>query len=457
MEFVPHEYQQIAIDWLHDHPYCGLFLDMGLGKTIITLTFILDVLLEYFTPGKILVIAPLRVAEDTWSKEIDKWNHTRSIKVSKVLGDSNRRIQALNNKADIYIINRENVEWLVKYYQAKWPFSTVVVDELSSFKSSSSRRFKALKKVRPYFQRFIGLTGTPVPRNLMDLWSQLYLIDGGQRLGKLIGDYRRKYFKPGRHNGYIVFEWILLPGAEQEIYEKISDICMSLTAADWLRMPEKIEVIREVSLHDKVMFNYRMFEKQKMLDLENEKDPLIASNAGTLMNKLTQYTNGAIYNEDHTWKEIHSAKLDMLEELIGEANGQSVLVFYNFQHDYERLMQRLKEYGPRTIKSSQDITDWNDGKIQVLLAHPASMGHGLNLQLGGHITIWFGLTWDLEVYLQANARLYRQGQTQTVLIHHIVAKGTVDEDILARLAKKEMSQAELIEAVKVRVKNYGGN
>lgn len=453
MKYKPHQYQAIAERYALDHPRCGLFLDMGLGKTVVTLTVIDQLIYDYFdiARGRILVIAPLRVAEDTWSRESNKWDHLQHLRISKVLGSAKRRLEALSTPADIYIINRDNVVWLIRQCGAHWPFDMVVVDELSSFKNPKSQRFKALKKLSPLFKRFIGLTGTPAPRNLMDLWPELYLIDRGARLGKTMRAYQQQYFIPGRRNGYVVYDYIPIAGAEQQIYNRISDVCMSMTAADWLQLPDRIDLIREILLPPTVMAAYRRFEREKFLELQDSDNPLLAANAGVLAGKLTQFSNGAVYLEDHSWQSIHDAKLDELEQLIEEANGQPVMVFYSFRHDYSRLMDRFAAYEPRSIDSAEDIADWNAGRIQLLLAHPASMGHGLNLQDGGHIVIWFGLTWDLEIYQQANARLHRQGQGQTVRIYHIICKGTVDEDIMRRLQSKDANQQALIDAVKARV------
>lgn len=453
MKYNPHPYQELSAKFALEHTHCGLFLDMGLGKTVTTLTVLDELIYDRFevARGSVLVIAPLRVAEDTWSREVDKWDHLNHLRVSKVLGSAKRRIQALQTPADLYIVNRENVVWLAEHYGQHWPFSTIVIDELSSFKNPVGKRFKALKRLTPLFERFIGLTGTPAPRNLLDLWSELYFIDRGERLGRTLGHYRNQYFTPGRRNGFVVYDWELLPGAEQLIYDKISDVCMSLTAADWLNMPERISVVHEVHLSDAVKSQYRRFEREHYLALTDPDNPLLAANAGVLCGKLTQFSNGAVYREDKTWEEIHEAKLEMLEQLIEEANGQSVMVFYSFQHDLVRIKDRLATYDPQTLDSADDVARWNTGEIQVLLAHPASMGHGLNLQDGGHIVVWFGIPWDLELYQQANARLDRQGQTQSVLIHHLVCKGTVDEDIMQRLERKDMGQQALIEAVKARV------
>lgn len=453
MRYKPHQYQAIAEQYALDHPRCGLFLDMGLGKTVVTLTVIDKLIYDYFevAKGRVLVIAPLRVAEDTWSRESSKWDHLQHLRISKVLGSAKRRLQALDTPADLYIINRDNVVWLIQQCGNHWPFDMVVVDELSSFKNPKSQRLKALKKLSPLFKRFVGLTGTPAPRNLMDLWPELYLIDRGERLGKTMRAYQQRYFVPGRRNGYVVYDYIPINGAEQQIYDRISDVCMSMTAADWLKLPDRIDLTREIQLPPTVMTAYRRFEREKYLELMDGDNPLLAANAGVLAGKLTQFSNGAVYLEDHSWQPIHDCKLDELEQLIEEANGQPVMVFYNFKHDYSRLMDRFAAYEPRSIKDADDIADWNAGKIQLLLAHPASMGHGLNLQDGGHIVIWFGLTWDLEIYQQANARLHRQGQQQSVRIYHIVCKGTVDEDILRRLQTKDANQQALIDAVKARV------
>lgn len=422
-----------------------------------------ELLYDYFIPGKILVIAPLRVAEDTWSREIEKWDHLHGLTISKILGTPKRREDALTTQADIYIINRENIVWLVDYYKTKWPFETVVVDELSSFKSSKSQRFRALKKVQKYIFRFIGLTGTPAPRNLLDLWSEMYLIDNGERLRTKFTAYQQEYFNPGRRNGYVVYEWIPKENTEERIYERIGDICMSLTAKDWLELPERIDIMHEVQLPTKARAMYNQLEKQKILELEDS--TVIGTNAGVVVGKLLQMANGAIYveqgpvgdylDEGDNFEVIHLEKLKCLEQLIEEANGNPVMVFYNFKHDFKQINMWLnKKYNIRTIESSQDIQDWNDGKIEVLLVHPDSMGHGLNLQDGGSIMIWFGLTWNLESYMQANARLHRQGQKKAVLVHHIVAKDTVDEDVMNSLRNKAITQNELIEAVKARLERY---
>lgn len=400
------------------------------------------------------MIAPLRVAQSTWSGEIEKWDHLRGLRLSKVLGNEKQRIEALNQPADLYIINRENTEWLVNYYGRKWPFDMVVIDELSSFKNPKSKRFRALRKVRPLIKRIVGLTGTPAPNGLIDLWSQVYLLDQGERLGKTLTGYRDRYFDPGRRNQNIVFEWIPKPFVEEAIYEKISDICVSMKAEDWLQLPGRIDNVIEVELPEKAKSQYKQLEKDLTLPLVDS--DVTAANAAVLTNKLLQMANGAIYDEFSDAKEIHSAKLDALEEVVEAANGKPVLVVYTYQHDLDRIKRQLKKYNPRTLNSDQDVRDWNEGKIQVLLLHPASGGHGLNLQAGGNIVIWFGLTWSLEWYQQTNARLHRQGQTERVIIHHIVAKGTMDEEVLKALTGKAATQNGLMEAVKAKIEQYKG-
>lgn len=400
------------------------------------------------------MIAPLRVAQSTWSGEIEKWDHLRGLRLSKVLGNEKQRIEALNQPADLYIINRENTEWLVNYYGRKWPFDMVVIDELSSFKNPKSKRFRALRKVRPLIKRIVGLTGTPAPNGLIDLWSQVYLLDQGERLGKTLTGYRDRYFDPGRRNQNIVFEWIPKPFVEEAIYEKISDVCVSMKAEDWLQLPGRIDNVIEVELPEKAKSQYKQLEKDLTLPLVDS--DVTAANAAVLTNKLLQMANGAIYDEFSDAKEIHSAKLDALEEAVEAANGKPVLVVYTYQHDLDRIKRQLKKYNPRTLNSDQDVRDWNEGKIQVLLLHPASGGHGLNLQAGGNIVIWFGLTWSLEWYQQTNARLHRQGQTERVIIHHIVAKGTMDEEVLKALTGKAATQNGLMEAVKAKIEQYKG-
>lgn len=452
MKFKPWNYQQYSINHIIDHKASGLFLDMGMGKTVSTLTAI-DNLLFLDEVYKVLVIAPLRVAEDTWSTEVEKWDHLKHLKISKILGTKKQRKDALMKDADIYVTNRENVDWLVNECFSSWIWDMVVIDELSSFKSSKAKRFRALKKVRPYFKRIVGLTGTPAPNSLIDLWPQVYLLDGGLRLGKTLTGFKDRYFTPGRRNGYVIYDWKLKEGAEESIQSKISDICISMSAKDYLDLPERIDNRIEITLPAKVMDTYKQLEKDLVLEIGDE--DITAANAAVLTNKLLQLANGAIYSEDKEVVRIHDEKLDKLEEIIDTSNGKPVLVFYNFKHDFNRISEMLikRKIKHQTLNTSEDIKKWNDGEIPVALLHPASAGHGLNLQYGGNIIVWFGLNWSLELYQQANARLHRQGQKEIVIIHHLIAKGTVDEDVMNALANKEVNQNILLEAVKARLKN----
>lgn len=447
MKFKLHQYQEHAIQHIMKSEAAGLFLDMGMGKTVSTLTAVSDLLHDYFDVLKVLVIAPLRVAEDTWSREAEKWDHTQYLRVSKVLGPEHQRVSALHAPADIYVINRENVEWLVNYYGKKWPFDMVVIDELSSFKSSKAKRFRALKKVRPFIKRIVGLTGTPAPNSLIDLWPQMYLLDQGERLGKTVTSYREKYFQPDKRNRTIIYSWKLRDGAEQSIHKKISDICISMQAKDWLDLPKRINNIMKVTLPAKAKEKYKQLEKELLLPFAG--GDVVADTAAVLSNKLMQLANGAVYDENGKIQEIHDEKLNKLEDIVEAANGNPILVFYCYQHDLSRIQNRFKN--ARTLNGSKDIEAWNAGKIEMLLAHPASTGHGLNLQDGGHIIVWFGMTWSLELYQQANARLDRQGQKQSVIVHHLVTEGTVDEDVMRALEGKALGQDALLEAVKARL------
>lgn len=448
-----HEYQKAAVSHIIDHPAAGLFLDMGLGKTVSTLTAINRLMNVYMEVTKVLVIAPKRVAEDTWTTECGKWDHLRGLRISRVLGTEKKRKAALKEDADIYVINRENVVWLVAQLKGWWPFDMIVIDELSSFKSNTAARFKALRKVRPMSARVVGLTGTPAPNGLIDLWPQMYLLDMGERLEKTITAYRSKYFKPGRTNGQVVFDYKLNSGSEESIYSRISDICISMKAGDYLDLPDLIEIPVEVSMSDRQMQQYEKFEEEQVLKLQDEGD-ISAVNAAALSNKLLQYANGAVYDADRNIHELHEAKLDALEEIVEAANGSPVLVFYSFRHDVARIMKRLKAYRPKEIGGQEDIQAWNEGRIPVMLAHPASAGHGLNLQQGGHIMVWFGLPWSLELYQQANARLHRQGQSQPVRSYAIMTKGTMDADVKKALSGKTDRQDALMEAVKARIEKY---
>ena len=410
-------------------------------------------MLDSLSVSKVLVIAPLRVAMDTWPAEIRKWDHLRDLDVSVIVGDAKTRTAAINRPAMVYIINRENTKWLVEYYEKngrRWDFDCVVIDELSSFKNHQSQRFKWLRKVRPYVKRWIGLTGTPTSNGLMDLWAEIGILDGGERLGRFIGRYREAYFRPGAMNPHtgIVYQYTIRPGAEEQIYRKISDITISMKALDYLKMPEYVSVTHEVQMSPAERDIYDRMKNDLIIPLED--GDIDAVNAASLSNKLLQMSNGAVYDENQSVRLIHQRKLEMLEDLIEAANGQPVLVAYWFRHDKARIQEYLKSTGceTREIKESKDIQDWNAGKIPVALIHPASAGHGLNIQDGGHILIWFGLTWSLELYMQANARLWRQGQKNTVTIHHIITKGTVDEDVMAALEAKDVTQEKLIAAVK---------
>lgn len=413
-------------------------------------------MLDELSVSKVLVIAPLRVARDTWPAEIGKWDHLADLDAAVIVGDLKTRTAAVNSSALIYIVNRENVKWLVEYYEKngrRWDFDCVVIDELSSFKNYQSQRFKWLRKVRPFVKRWIGLTGTPTSNGLMDLWAEIGILDGGERLGRFIGRFRDSYFKPGSMNPStgVVFSYVPRPGAEEQIYERISDITISMKAVDHLHMPECVYVNHEVEMDPKERKLYDQLKRDLIIPTED--GDIDAANAASLSNKLLQMANGAVYDEHHETRMIHSRKLEMLEDLIEAANGQPVLIAYWFKHDRERIRAYLTEKGvePRDIRSSEDIALWNDGRIPVALIHPASAGHGLNIQEGGHVLIWFGLTWSLELYQQTNARLWRQGQKDTVTIHHIVTKDTVDEDVLSALASKDVTQEKLIAAVKARL------
>lgn len=453
MKYEPHDYQKYAIAFIESHPVSAVLLDMGLGKTSITLTAINDLLFDSFLVHKVLIIAPLRVARTTWTAEVDKWNHLQNLICSVAVGTESERRNALLKRADIYIINRENIGWLVEESGVLFDYDMIVIDELSSFKNHKAKRFKSLMKVRPTVNRIVGLTGTPAGNGLMDLWAEFRLLDMGQRLGRFISRYRDKFFIPDKRNGQIVYSYKPLPNAEKAIYEAISDITISMKAADHLNMPELISTDYLVDMDDKEREIYERFKKNLVIELSSDKE-LTASNAATLSGKLSQMANGAVYDEAGECCRIHDRKMDALEDLIESANGKPVLVAYWFRHDLIRIMERLKKAGVYfcVISSDQSIKDWNNGKIAVGLIHPASAGHGLNLQNGGSILVWFGLTWSLELYQQTNARLWRQGQKSgTVVIAHIVTRGTVDEQIVKALQRKELTQSALIEAVKANL------
>ena len=447
MNYNPHEYQQYATDFIIKNPTAAVFLEMGLGKSVIALTAILELCLERFEISRVLVIAPLRVARDTWPTEIQKWDHLKDLTYSVAVGTANERRAALRQKTFVHIINRENVQWLIEDSGIPWQYDMVVIDELSSFKSHQAKRFKSLLKMRPQIKRFVGLTGTPASNGLMDLWAEFRLLDMGKRLGRYITHFRDAFFTPDRRNGMQVFSYRPKPGAEAEIYRRIGDITISMRSADYLQMPECVMNTVPVSLSESEHDDYEAMMKKFVLELQGVE--VDASNAAALSGKLCQLANGAIYTEDKHVLRFHDRKLDALEDLIEGANGKPVLVAYWFQHDLARIKERFKV---RELKSSKDIVDWNSGEIPVAVIHPASAGHGLNLQAGGSTMVWFGLTWSLELYQQTNARLWRQGQqADTVVIHHIVTRGTIDEAIMKALSEKDKSQAALIDAVKAQL------
>lgn len=446
MKYKPHEYQSYATEFILSHPISAVFLEMGLGKSVITLSAIFDLCLDSFLVCKVLVIAPLRVARDTWPAEINKWDHLKGLSYSVAVGTEKERIDALKKQSTLYIINRENVDWLVHKSGIPFHFDMVVIDELSSFKSYGAKRFKSLLKVRPSVKRIVGLTGTPSSNGLMDLWAEFRILDLGQRLGRYISHYRNTYFKPDKRNAQIVFSYKPLPAAEEEIYKQISDITISMKSTDYLKMPEYVSNEVFVTLSDKEWRVYSDFKEDMVANLGDEE--IDAVNAAVLSGKLLQMANGAVYDSENKAHVIHDKKLDALEDLIEGANGKPVLVAYWYKHDLERIKDR---FPVRQIQSSKDIEDWNDGKIPIAVIHPASAGHGLNLQSGGSTLIWFGLTWSLELYQQTNARLYRQGQRDTVIVHHIITKNTIDEDVLLALTKKEKTQDALIDAVKANL------
>ncbi|WP_073995820.1 DEAD/DEAH box helicase [Arcanobacterium urinimassiliense] len=448
MRYKPHAYQDYTTTFIEKHPQAAVFLEMGLGKTVATLTAIEHLLLDSFEVSKVLVIAPLRVARDTWPEEIAKWEHLRLLKTISLVGSKKLRLENLEKQAHVYLINRENVPWLVEVLGKSWPFDMVIIDELSSFKSNQSKRFKALRSVLPKIKRIVGLTGTPASNGLMDLWAPFRLIDGGARLGKYITHYREAYFVPDKRNQHMVFSWRLREGAEEEIYKKISDITVSMQTQDYLQLPKIIYTQQKIRLGIKEQKFYRKLKQELVADLDGGE--VDAVNAAVLSNKLLQLASGAIYGENKSIIHVHDLKLDALEDVVEAANGQSLLVAYWFKHDLERIQERFPQ--ARLLESSKDFQDWNQGKISLALIHPASAGHGLNLQAGGHLVCWFSLTWSLELYQQLNARLYRQGQTRPVTITHLIATGTIDERVVKALQNKNVTQAALIEAVKTEIK-----
>lgn len=454
MEFIPHEYQRHSLQRIIDTKKIGLYIDMGLGKTVTTLTAIKELKYERLQVRKVLVIAPKKVAESTWSKEKDKWDHTKMLRVSKVLGSTAKRIQALNTPADLYIINRENVVWLVDYYRNAWPFDMVVIDESSSFKNHKSKRFKALASISGKITRLVELTGTPSPNGLEDLWAQVYLLDGGERLEKRYTQFRERYFNPGDRGQNIIYNYKPKIGSEQAILDKISDICISMKSEDYLQLPDLIEDVIHVELDPKARKAYNDLERQMVLALPEEEDEISVTSAAALSNKLLQLANGAVYDEGHSVHSVHDCKIEAFMELVESLNGKPALVFYNFQHDKDRIKAALEKTGLRVreLKTPQDENDWNAGQIDILLAHPASCAYGLNLQQGGNHVIWFGLTWNYELYSQANKRLHRQGQTEKVIIHHLVCSGTRDEDVMEAISRKDDVQNWVMESLKARIR-----
>lgn len=449
-----HEYQKKAVEHIITHNYCGLFLEMGLGKTVSTLTAVEKLMYDYLEVNSVLVIAPKRVAETVWAEEAQNWEHLQHLTFSKIIGTERQRLEAFHKKADIHIISRDNIAWLCGICASNLPYDMLVIDELSSFKNHQSQRFKALRLARPWIKRVVGLTGTPAPNGLIDLWSQIYLMDRGERLGKTITKYRSTYFTPGRSNGYVVYNYNLQGGAEQAIRNKIGDICISMQAQDYLHMPMLTSNVIRLSMPDDIQDAYDKFEKDNIMKLVNNEVEITALNAAGLSNKLLQFANGAIYDEDKNVYPIHDIKLKALEEIVEEACGKPVLVAWTYQFDRDRIMKYLSKYKPRELKTAKDIQDWNAGKVQLMLAHPASAGHGLNLQAGGNIIVWFGLTWSLELYQQFNARLYRQGQKQGVIIHHLCMNQTHDEDVMLALRNKDRVQMSLMNSIKAKIDNY---
>jgi len=449
-----HNYQNGAVDHIKNNPYCGLFLDMGLGKTVSTLTAINELVFEELDIDTVLIVAPKRVVESVWDAEIEKWNHLKKLTITKIVGNEKQRKAALQKKTFIHIISRDNLAWLCGLYGGNLPYHLGVVDESSSFKSPKSQRFKAFKMAQPSFKRVVILTGTPAPNGLIDLWSQIYLLDRGERLGKTITQFRESYFRPDKRNGSIIFNYKPQDDGEERIHNKIADICMSMKAKDYLDLPQRINNYIEIDFPEDLRKKYDDFERDQVLELLASEKEITAVNAATLNNKLLQFANGAIYDENKDYHVIHDLKLDATEEIIENANGKPVLIAYAYKHDAERLLERLKKYKPVLLKDDADIKKWNKGEIQVMIMHPASGGHGLNLQYGGNILLWFGLTWSLELYMQLNSRLDRQGQTESVIVNHLKIRNTWDDTVIKALEEKDQRQDLLMEAVKSKIEKY---
>lgn len=443
MEAKLHDYQEFCVDFILTHESAGLLLDMGLGKTLITLSALKE-LKDFDLLGKVLIVAPLKVAKDTWKREIEKWNHLKDLTYSLVLGSSEQRKQALRESADIYIINRENLVWLIESHA--WDFNVLVIDELSSFKATNTKRFKAMRRIRPKIERVIGLTGTPAPNSLLELFPQMYIVDRGECLGKSITAYRNQYFYPAQSSGHIVYKWALKNGADELIYEKVSKNAVSMRAKDYLKLPERVDNVIEVELSEKERKLYQKLKRDYILEIESK--DVVALNAASLGGKLLQLAQGAVYDDKKLVLDIHERKREALDQIVEEANGQPILVFYWFKFDRERL---LKWYPESEELTDNNIEKWNRGEVPMLIAHPASSGHGLNLQEGGHIIVWYGINWSAEYYAQANARLDRQGQTESVIVHHIITKDTEDERALQVVQGKITQQEALMEAVKAEI------
>lgn len=448
MKYSPHNYQRHTTQFIIDHPESAIFLGMGMGKTISTLTAINDLIRNRFETQKVLVIAPIRVARDTWPAELNKWDHLAGLTVSPIIGTAKQREAAVNRRADIYTIGRENIPWLVKHHGSRWPYDMVIIDELSSFKNPQAKRFKALKKVRPKIHRIVGLTGTPAPNSLLDIWAPFRLIDNGERLGRFITHYRDQYFTPGRRNGAIVYNWNLRPGADQAIYDNIADITVSMRTTDYLQLPEATHQHITVQLPAKARKHIDTLKRDLVLDLDD--DTIDAANAAILSLKLQQLAGGAIYNETgDDYITVHNEKIQALTELVDQAQGNPILVCFWFKHERDRILDAIP--GARVLDTQQDFHDWNNGDIPVALIHPASAGHGLNLQAGGHIMVWYTTPWSLELYEQANARLHRQGQTEPVSIIHIDTADSIDQTVHQALTRKDTTQQALITAVKAQL------
>lgn len=450
MIYSPYEYQQVAKQWIVEHPRCGLLLDMGLGKSVISLSAVVE-LLDTCECEKVLVVAPKKVAETTWTTEADKWDHLQGLRVARVLGTAKQRVKALETDADVYVISRNNFVWLLDYYNGRMPFDTLIIDELTSFKSPSSNRFKAMRAVCRQFERVVGLTGTPTPNGLVDLWAQMYCIDMGARLGKHVNRYRDKYFNQHRWNNVIV-RCTPKQGSEEEIMNLISDVCLCMQAKDYLTLPPLMIHTVKVKLSDKARKAYDEFEREQVMQFNDS--PVVATSAAALIGKLSQFANGAVYDVDGNVQHVHDDKIQHLVEIVEGANGASVLLFYQYKHDVERIEQALKGYTVVRYEGEQQLKDWNAGKIDVLLAHPASTAYGLNMQQGGHYIVWFGTGWDLELYQQANARLHRQGQEHPVIVYKLIAEGTVDERADMALSGKQSRQQSLLDSLNYLLTKY---